>query len=432
MSTIAEVDEIVKTVVGEHDAGVAVAVIKDGQLAHGKGYGLANLEWSIPVQPDTVFGLASLTKQFTATAILLLEQQGLLRLEDPVTRFLPNYPTQGHTITVAHLLTHTSGIVPYNEIDNFFALYLRKQFSHEEILALFQDLPLEFAPGTRYKYNNSGYYLLGMIIEILSGKKYEQFLQEQIFAPVGMQDTHYMWNEVVIPRRAGGYVKIEQGYRIVPYLDMTIPFSGGAIGSTLTDLVRWDAALEQGQVLSKPLLKRMYTPTLLANGTTTEYGFGWGVGDYRGHRVVYHQGEINGFLTFLARFLDDAVTVILLSNANGRDLDPLFRRIVRAALAIAPLKREGSTLDPDAQKRMTGTYTLGKMFKCVVEQTGQQMFLRPFDVELLPIGETVCCFAHDHEIEARFSDPDDQGFGTLTLHFPFSPLTLMRQKDAPA
>lgn len=429
---IAEIDEIVKTVVGEQDPGMAVAVIKNGQLAHGKGYGLANLEWNIAAQPDTVFGLASLTKQFTAAAILLLERQGLLRLNDPLTHFLPNYPTHGRTITVAHLLTHTSGIVPYNEVDNFFDLYMRKRFSHEEVLALFQDLPLEFEPGTRYKYNNSGYYLLGMIIEILSSKRYEQFLQEQIFTPVGMKDTYYMWNEALIPRRAGGYVKTEQGYRIVPYLDMTIPFAGGALGSTLTDLVRWDAALEQGQVLSKQMLKRMYTPAQLADGTTTEYGFGWGVGDYRGHRVVYHQGEINGFITFLARFLDDAVTVVLLSNANGRDIDPLFRRIVREVLTIAPLNQEGFPLDPDARKRMTGTYTLGKLFKCAVEQTEHQMILHPFNVELLPIEEMVCCFAHDHEIEVRFSDPQDHAFGTLTLHFPFSPLTLMRQKDDPA
>jgi len=425
---IAEIDEMVNTLIGEQEPGVAVAVVKSGQLVHGKGYGLANLEWNIPVQPDTVFRLASLTKQFTATAILLLEQQGRLRTDEPLTHFLPNYPTHGHSISVAHLLTHTSGISPYNEVDNFFELYARKRLSYADVLNLIQNLPLEFEPGTRYKYNNSGYYLLGMIIEAVAGRSYENFLQEQVFTPLGMKHSYYLWNEALISQRAGGYIKTEHGYQNAPFLDMTVPYAGGALGSTLNDLVRWDAALDQGHLLNKEILERMHTPAQLRDGRTTEYGFGWGIGDYRGHRVAYHQGEINGFISFLARFLDDAVTVILLSNSNGRDVEILCRRIIRQVLEIPPLNHKITHLELHDLKMMIGTYTLGKLFKCVVQQTENKIILHPFNVELKPIQKTMCCFAHDHEIEVRFSDQEDQTFRTMTIHFPFSPLTLTRQR----
>lgn len=178
---IAEIDEIVNAQIGKDEPGVAVAVVEEGELVRCKGYGLANLEWSIPVQPDTVFRLASLTKQFTAAAIMLLAQQGKLRIGDPITTYLPDYPMHGREITIAHLLTHTSGITPYNDVEGFFERYSRNPLSQETAVALFKDLPLQFEPGTRFKYNNSGYYLLGLIIEAVSGKSYEEFVREQLF-----------------------------------------------------------------------------------------------------------------------------------------------------------------------------------------------------------------------------------------------------------
>ncbi|QBD75877.1 class A beta-lactamase-related serine hydrolase [Ktedonosporobacter rubrisoli] len=423
-----EIDEIVNAVIGVEEPGVAVAVVKRGRLVHSKGYGLANLEWNIAIQPNTVFRLASVTKQFTATAILLLEQQGKLHLADSLTKYLPSYPTHGHEISIWHLLTHTSGIKPYNEVENFFELYCRRQLSHADVVDMIKDFPLEFAPGTRYKYNNTGYYLLGMIIEVVSGKSYEEFIQTQIFAPLGMEHSYYMWNEKIIPQRASGYSKLEQGYQHAPFLDMTVPYSGGALGSNLDDLVRWDAALREGRLLKKEALERMFTPAQLLDGSRAEYGFGWGIGEYRGHRVAYHQGDMNGFITFIARFLDDEITVILLSNSHGSDIETLFRCIVRQSLALPPLIQKTSSLEPEAIMRMVGAYTLAGMFQFMVEveQADDTLMLRPFNVELKPLNETTCCFAHDHEIELHFSDEGAQGFSTMAICFPFSPLPLTR------
>lgn len=229
----------------------------------------------------------------------MLEQQGTLRLDDPLTKYLPDYPTHGREITIAHLLTHTSGIIPYNEVEGFFERYTRNRFSHEDFIALIKDLPLEFELGTRYKYNNSGYYLLGMIIEVVTGKSYEEVIQQQIFAPLGMKHSYYIWNETIIPRRVSGYIKTEQGYQHAPFLDMSVPYAGGALGSTLEDLLQWDAALSEGRLLKKETLERIYTPVQLLDGSTAAYGFGWRIGTYRGHRVAYHQGDINGFISIL-------------------------------------------------------------------------------------------------------------------------------------
>ena len=196
------INAILTTEIDTQGPGAAVAIVKDGSLLYCKGHGLANIEWGMPIAPDTVFALASITKPFTATAILLLEAQGKLRLDDLITVYVPDYPMHGYDITITHLLTHTSGIKSYTSLDGFGEHLSKRDLSHDELIALFKDHPLEFEPGSQFRYNNSGYLLLGRIIEAVSGMSYEAFVRTQIFQPLGMMQSYAMGNESIIPHRA--------------------------------------------------------------------------------------------------------------------------------------------------------------------------------------------------------------------------------------
>src|SRR4051812_37064486 len=227
---------------------------------------MANFELGVPITPDMVFRLASVTKQFTAVATLMLMEQGLLALDDPITRFWPDYPTHDHTITVEHLLTHTSGIRSYTDMPDWPPLW-RKDFAVQELIDYFKDQPMPFAPGTRWAYNNSGYVLLGAIIEQLSGLSYAQFMQQRIFEPLGMRQSYYDRTPQIIPKRADGYQKGADGYTNAEYLSMTQPYAAGALASTVDDLARWDRALVSGTLLQPATLARAWTPYQLADGT---------------------------------------------------------------------------------------------------------------------------------------------------------------------
>ncbi len=243
MPTIPEIDAIVNADIKPGAPGAAVAVVKDGELIHAKGYGRANVEWNIPNTPDTVFRLASVTKQFTATAIIMLAGQGTLSVDDPITRFFPDYPTSGHDITVQHLLNHTSGIFSYTS-DPEFLSKVRRDLTPAQMLAEFSRVPFDFKPGAKYQYNNSGYVLLGMIIEQASGMSYEEFLKSHIFAPLGMTQSCYLHNEPIIPKRASGYEPTpDGGLRNATFLSMTPHYAAGSHGSPALDLVKWDRAL---------------------------------------------------------------------------------------------------------------------------------------------------------------------------------------------
>ena len=259
--------------------GAAVIVARDGNVVFRKGYGMANLELGVPIAPEMVFRLGSITKQFTAVAILMLAEQGKLALEDDITRFLPDYPTQGHTITVEHLLTHTSGIKSYTSMPEWLALR-RNDLTVEELIDLFKDQPMEFAPGERWAYNNSGYVLAGAIIEKVSGQTYEQFLEQQIFEPLGMARTCYDRTTRIVPGRVAGYDRGDEGIENAAYVSMTHPYAAGALMSSVDDLQRWDEALFAHRLVKPESLQRAFTPFVLNDGTSAGYGCGWGIGDY--------------------------------------------------------------------------------------------------------------------------------------------------------
>ncbi|HVR95712.1 MAG TPA: serine hydrolase domain-containing protein, partial [Thermoanaerobaculia bacterium] len=311
--TVTGIDKMLAASYPASEPGAAVLVVKDGDVLLRKGYGLANLELGVPVEPDMAFEIGSVTKQFTAAAILMLAERGQLRLDDDVTRHLPEFPTQGRKITIEHLLTHTSGIPSYTGLPEWQG-QSRQEATVDQLIGFFRDKPLEFEPGTRWAYNNSAYVLLGAIVEKLSGKTYEQFVEEEIFKPLGMKDSRYGSKSEVVARRASGYEGETGAYRNASYLSMTQPYSAGALISTVDDLAAWDRALTGETLLKKASLERMFTPVSLASGLSTRYAYGWSVFDFEGRRVIEHGGDINGYASYLLRIPEERLVVVILSN----------------------------------------------------------------------------------------------------------------------
>lgn len=300
----------------------AVLVSEHGKVIYEKAFGLADMEWNTANQPDTKFRLGSVTKQFTSMLILQLVRQGRIRLNGKITDYLPNYPQKpGDRITIHQLLTHTSGVPDYTELPNFIRDMSRNPQNPEAIIRSFADSALLFEPGTRFSYSNSGYFLLGAIIEKVTGKAYAQVLQENIFGPLGMKNTGYDRHAPVIAKRARGYYKKFGSYENAEYVDMSVPFSSGALYSTVGDLYRWDRALYTEQLLPKEtrdLLFNQYVPAFEGG-----YGYGWIIGmtplGKTGNNVqtVRHDGFINGFSASILRVPSDQHLVILLNNAGS-------------------------------------------------------------------------------------------------------------------
>lgn len=324
----AQIDALLSKVYKPDEPGAAVLVKKQGQVIFRKGYGLANMELQVPVEPDMVFRLGSITKQFTAVAVLMLIEQGKLSLQDEITKFVPDFPTQGKSITVEHLLTHTSGIKSYTDMPEWLPL-LRKDMSLQEIIDLFKNQPMEFAPGERWKYNNSGYILLGAVIEKASGKSYAQFLEDHIFGPLGMKHSGYDSTTRLIPRRVPGYAKGNSGFENAPYLSMTQPYAAGALLSSVDDLAVWNEALLTGKLIKRDSLEQAFSSFKLKDGTDARYGFGWFISSYEGHRLIEHGGGIPGFTSYALIMPEDEILVALLTNSaiQGRIPEPLAFRV---------------------------------------------------------------------------------------------------------
>ena len=288
----------------------SVLVAKDGKVLLDKGYGDANLEWKIANTPDTKFRLASLTKQFTAAAILLLEDRGKLSTDDPVKKYVPDAPAAWDKVTIYNLLTHTSGIPSFTDFPDYRETQLVTT-TVEKLVARFRDKPLDFQPGENWKYSNSGYALLGYIIEKVSRQTYAEFLRQNIFAPLRMADTGYDSNRQIIARRASGYSRGHDGIENAGYIDMTVPYAAGGLYSTTHDLLRWEEGLFGGKLLSEASFKKMTTP--FKNG----YACGLAA-DVDPHVAFWHAGGIDGFSTALSYFPDQKMTVVVLGNLAGQ------------------------------------------------------------------------------------------------------------------
>lgn len=351
----AEFDKILSEQFKPDETGCAALVAKNGQVIYRKAFGLADLELNVPMQPDMVFRIGSVTKQFTAIAILQLMEQGKLSLQDEITKYLPDYPMHGHSITIEHLLTHTSGIKSYTNIPEFRTM-MRTDMTPMEIIEKNKALPMEFAPGTEWNYNNSGYILLGYIIEKVSGKTYAEYLQENFFTPLGMTGSYYGDNTKIIKNRASGYQPGEGGTVNADYLSMTLPYAAGSIMSTVDDLYRWNRALHSYKLVKKETLDMAHTTYKLADGKPVGYGYGWSLSELQGSRTIEHGGGINGYLSFAVYLPDEDVFVALLSNSNGKA--PEFNSLRMAAIATGkPLPSTELKLSEEAMMEFTGIFT---------------------------------------------------------------------------
>ena len=402
--------------------GAAVIVTQGGKTLLRKAYGMADVSKATPLTPDTAMRLGSITKQFTAVAILMLLDDGKLALDDDITKFLPDYPTRGKRITIEHLLTHTSGIVSYTSKAEFDRSEGRDK-SVSEMIGMFKDDPLEFEPGTRWAYNNSGYFLLGAVIEKLSGQTYATFLEERIFKPLDMRHSAYEGQERTPGPRALGYTKGWFGATLAKPISMTQPYAAGALVSTVDDLARWDAAITAGKLLKPATWQKAHASAVLADGKPTNYGYGWQVGKLRGVPMVAHDGGINGFSTSALRLPQQQVYVAVLSNTDSPKVQPDMVASQAAAIAIGnpfpdfkPVNVDKALLDAYA-----GTYRIDanatRSFKrgdgkLVMQRTNRDpVLLTPYadDAFFMPASLTTFVFARNAKGEVSHVVVHSQG-----------------------
>lgn len=325
-----------------HIPGITLAIVQNGSPIKVQAYGLADLEHQVPTEVLTSYCIASITKQFVATGIILLVEEGQISLEDSPTKYLDGLPNAWNNITIRHLLTHTSGIIDVeNDLPTVAdtVAMLALEYTDEELLELAKKRPLNFQPGEKYSYSNTGYHMCGMIIRKLTGKNWGDFLQEKIFDPLEMNDTRINRLAEILPHRASGYWiengKVRNGPHASPSM---MSYAAGGLRSNVIDLMKWDAALDAGEVLSVEQLQAMWMSTRLNSGESTPYGLGWSLKKHNGHRMISHSGgRESGYTTYMAKFPDHDLTVILLTNqfngANPRNLGHLVAELVIPELA---------------------------------------------------------------------------------------------------
>lgn len=307
-----KIDKVLSSLTEREAFTGAVLVARNGEVLLSQGYGLADRDKNLPNTPQTKYRLGSITKQFTAMAILMLQAQDKLKVEDPICRYISECPRMWQHVTIHHLLTHTSGIPNFTDFRDYRATKATPS-PPEQTIARFKDKPLDFPPGEQWSYSNSGYIVLGYIIEQASGLPYEAFLQQYIFEPLQMKDTGYDHNDGSL---TVGYTGTYGLWREADYIDMTIPYSAGGLYSTVEDLYLWDQALYTDQLVSKDLVNLMFTPHAEMPIADLSYGYGWTVGEMNNHQAVSHGGGIEGFATEIRRYIDDKVTIIVLSNRD--------------------------------------------------------------------------------------------------------------------
>ena len=306
-----KIDEYLRTQMqAQQIPGVALAVVKDGKIVLARGYGLANVELQVPVKPDTIFQSGSTGKQFTATAVMILMEEGKLSLDDKIAKYFPDAPESWSGITIRHLLTHTSGMGDYAaDFD------MRRDYTEDDLFKMVKGVPLAFQPGEKWSYSNLGYVTLGILIHKVSGKFYGDFLQERIFKPLDMSTARIISEADIVPNRAAGY-RIANGQLknqdwVSPSLNTT---ADGALYFTVYDMAKWDAALYTERLLKRSSLEQMWTKMKLNDGKAVGYGFGWGLAEIRGHRVIEHGGSWQGFKSQISRYVDDKLTIIVFAN----------------------------------------------------------------------------------------------------------------------
>jgi CubicO group peptidase (beta-lactamase class C family) len=379
-AAIARMDQVVQSYAPARFMGT-VLVARGDTIVLSKAYGAANLEWNIPNTPATKFRLGSLTKQFTAASILLLEERGKLKVDEPIKTYLPDAPAAWDKITIFNLLTHSSGIPNFTSFPDYAAM---EPFATpvDKIVARFRDKPLDFAPGAKMSYSNSGYVLLGYLIERITGGSYATFVQDNIFTPLGMKDSGYDSNSAVILRRASGYAPSPTGPMNAGFIHMSIPHAAGALYSTTEDLLKWQQALYGGRVVSAASLQKMTTPF------KGDYAFGLTVRTVNGRKMIAHGGGIEGFNTSLSYFPDEKLAIVVLSNINGPTADELASKLevlAHGGTVTLPTERKEITVASSLLASYVGAYELRPGLTVSVTLEGNQLSAQLTGQQKFPI-----------------------------------------------
>jgi CubicO group peptidase (beta-lactamase class C family) len=317
----------------QHIPGVSLLVSRSGQIVQAEGFGLANVELQVPVKSETIFQSGSVGKQFTATAVMMLVEEGKIGLDDPLTKYFAGAPASWKEVTVRELLSHTAGFGDYPEKFDF-----RKDWTEDELLKLVESIPLAYPPGTKWEYSNLGYLTLGILIHRVTGEFYGDFLRQRIFQPLGMSTTRIISEADIVPNRAAGYRLVKGELKnqewVAPKVNTT---ADGSLYFSVLDLAKWDAALYTEKLLKRSSLEQMWTTAKLKNGQPNKdgYGFGWFIGERHGHREISHDGAWQGFETSIARYVDDHLTVVVLTNLAEAKPDVIAERVADLYLAAA-------------------------------------------------------------------------------------------------
>jgi len=322
-------DQWMKSAFPADQPGASALVAKNGKIIYHKAFGMADMELDVSLKPNHVFEIGSITKQFTAVSILMLVEKGKLKLDDDITKFIKDYPTHGYKITIHDLLTHTSGIKSYTSMEKWRPEW-RKDFKPLELINFFKNEPMDFAPGSQYKYNNSAYFILGHVIELTSGKTYAEYIEEYIFKPLEMSSSYYGSQTQIIKNRASGYQK-QNKLRNAEYLSLTQPYAAGSIMSTVEDLYKWNRAIRSHKLISKESTDKAWTNYELTNGKKIDYGYGWALGNLQGSRTIDHGGGIFGFVTSSIYLPDEDVFVAIFCNCDCSNPDQISSRMAAMA-----------------------------------------------------------------------------------------------------
>ncbi len=359
--------------------GVAIAIVRNGELAYAKGYGLASVEHKVAVKPETIFQSGSVGKQFAATAVMMLIADGKLALDDPITKHLKDAPAAWEKITVRHLLTHTSGMTDYPPNFDY-----RRDWTEDELLKEIAKISPAFAPGEKWSYSNMGYVTLGILISKVTGKFYGEFLQERIFKPAGMATARIISEADIVPNRSSGYRLVNGELKHQAWVSPALNTTGdGSLYLTVLDLAKWDAALYGEKLLKRASLDLMWTPVKLNDGKTAPYGFGWSLNEVRGQRLIEHGGSWQGFKSAIARYMNDKLTVILLANLAQVDPSAFAHGVagvINPSLAPEPPK-------PIEDKEPQVTAKLQQLLKELTAGTAKPDDFTPeFAAQLFPVG----------------------------------------------
>ncbi len=408
----ARVDSILTVYAKQNKFNGSVLIGHKGKTLLAKGYGMANYNYDIANTSTTKFKLASVSKQFTAMAIMILQEKGKLGVDDKLSKYIPDYP-KGDKISVYNLITHTSGITNVTSLPSFDSIKVMPH-SHEQLIAHFKNKPLEFEPGTKMDYSNSGYILLSYIIEKASGKKYGEFMQENIFKPLGMKNSGLFTNQEVLKNIALGYSETDNGPVNVAYIDMSIPSGAGALYSTVEDMYLWDQALYTEKLVKKSSLEKIFTPF------KDNYAYGVKVDSYANHKMITHSGGIEGFATITYRFPDDELYIVILKNFDNQTFFPahkISRAIMLDQKFELPVERKIAAINTNVYKTFVGEYELQPGFVFNVTTEAGKLFAQATNqpkIEIFPEGEYKY-FVKVVDAQFEFNKDEKGNIASLTL-----------------